>query len=176
MGEILVGTASWTDKTLLQSGWYPPDATTPEERLRYYAIQFPLVEVDSTYYALPAEETARLWARRTPQSFTFDVKAFSLLTCHPTRPAALPKDLRAESDLGKKNLYVRDLDPARVEQVWDRFVSGLLPLSEADKFGAALFQFPRCSRSVSATRITSSSASDGASRSGSRSSSGTERG
>ena len=143
MGDILVGTASWTDKTLLQSGWYPPDVTTPEERLRYYAVQFPLVEVDSTYYALPAEETARLWALRTPRNFTFDVKAFSLLTCHPTRPAALPKDLRAESDLAKKNLYVRDLNPARVEQVWDRFVSGLLPLSEADKFGAALFQFPR---------------------------------
>jgi uncharacterized protein YecE (DUF72 family) len=141
MGEILVGTASWTDKTLLQSGWYPPDVTTPEERLRYYASQFPLVEVDSTYYAPPAEETARLWAERTPQGFTFDVKAFSLLTCHPTRPAALPKDLRVDS--GKNNLYVKDLEPALVEQVWERFVSALMPLWEADKFGAVLFQFPR---------------------------------
>jgi uncharacterized protein YecE (DUF72 family) len=143
MGEILVGTASWTDKTLLKSGWYPPDATTPEERLRYYASQFPLVEVDSTYYATPAEETARLWVERTPPGFTFDVKAFSLLTCHPTRPAALPKDLRVEMEPGKKNLYVHDLDPAVVEQVWERFVSALLPLWEADKFGALLFQFPR---------------------------------
>ncbi|MCW2880014.1 MAG: hypothetical protein JWQ95_4114 [Sphaerisporangium sp.] len=141
MGEILVGTASWTDKTLLQSGWYPPDVTTPEERLRYYASQFPLVEVDSTYYAPPAEETARLWAERTPQGFTFDIKAFSLLTCHPTRPAALPKDLRVDS--GKNNLYVKDLEPALVEQVWERFVSALMPLWEADKFGAVLFQFPR---------------------------------
>jgi len=49
-GTILVGTASWTDKTLLASGWYPDSADTPEKRLAHYATQFPLVEVDSTYY------------------------------------------------------------------------------------------------------------------------------
>ena len=85
MGEIKVGTASWTDKTLLASGWYPADADTPEKRLAYYAKQFPLVEVDATYYAPPAEQTAALWAQRTPPEFTFNIKAFSLLTGHPTR-------------------------------------------------------------------------------------------
>ncbi|GAA0386603.1 DUF72 domain-containing protein [Microbispora corallina] len=143
MGEILVGTASWTDRTLLRSGWYPPDVTTPEERLRYYAGRFPVVEVDATYYALPAEGTARLWAERTPPGFVFDVKAFSLLTGHPTRPRALPADLRASLGEGGGNLYVHDLDPALVEQVWERFVSALLPLREAGRFGAVLFQFPR---------------------------------
>ncbi|BEP16272.1 hypothetical protein acdb102_45830 [Acidothermaceae bacterium B102] len=49
MGEIKVGTASWTDKTLLASGWYPEDAKTPGDRLGFYAEQFPLVEVDATY-------------------------------------------------------------------------------------------------------------------------------
>ncbi|GII54205.1 hypothetical protein Pth03_25940 [Planotetraspora thailandica] len=143
MGEILVGTASWTDKTLLQSGWYPPGVTTPEERLRYYAERFPLVEVDSTYYALPADETARLWAQRTPPGFTFDVKAFSLLTGHPTRPAALPKDLRVESGPETRNLYPRDLDPGRIDQIWARFLAALRPLGEQGKLGALLFQFPR---------------------------------
>ena len=38
MGRILVGTASWTDKTLLESGWYPQDVKTPEQRLAFYAI------------------------------------------------------------------------------------------------------------------------------------------
>src|SRR5262244_2338650 len=66
MGQVRVGTASWTDRTLLASGWYPPEADTPEKRLRCYARQFPLVEVDATYYALPAEQTAPLWAARTP--------------------------------------------------------------------------------------------------------------
>ena len=54
-GNVLVGTASWTEKTLLASrSFYPPAANTPEKRLRYYARHFPVVEVDSTYYALPA--------------------------------------------------------------------------------------------------------------------------
>jgi uncharacterized protein YecE (DUF72 family) len=48
MGEVRVGTASWTDKTLIESGWYPPEADTPEKRLRYYGRQFGLVEVDAT--------------------------------------------------------------------------------------------------------------------------------
>ena len=52
--EVLVGTASWTDKTLLETDWYPPGVKTAEQRLRYYASKFPLVEVDATYYAPPA--------------------------------------------------------------------------------------------------------------------------
>src|SRR2546422_717978 len=66
MGQVRVGTASWTDRTLIESGWYPPEANNPEKRLRYYARQFPLVEVGATYYALPAEQTARTGARGVP--------------------------------------------------------------------------------------------------------------
>ncbi|TDB85979.1 DUF72 domain-containing protein, partial [Micromonospora fluostatini] len=80
MGEIKVGAASWTDRTLLESGWYPATADTPEQRLAWYARRFPIVEVDATYYAPPAERTARLWVARTPAHFTFNIKAFSLLT------------------------------------------------------------------------------------------------
>jgi uncharacterized protein YecE (DUF72 family) len=141
MGEILVGTASWTDKTLLESGWYPEDVTTPEERLRWYAEQFPLVEVDSTYYTPPNERNSQLWAARTPDYFRFNVKAFSLLTQHPTRVAALYKDLRPEVD--KANVYLADLEATVVDEVWERFLSALEPLHEAGKLGALLFQFPQ---------------------------------
>ncbi|MEU1746081.1 DUF72 domain-containing protein [Micromonospora arida] len=140
MGDILVGTASWTDRTLLESGWYPQTADTPEKRLAYYARQFPLVEVDATYYSPPAEATARLWAERTPAGFTFNIKAFSLLTGHPTRVSALYKDLRPETD--KKNVYPDDLPAQSYEEVWTRFLSALDPLVEAGKLGALLFQFP----------------------------------
>ncbi|MCX5116786.1 DUF72 domain-containing protein [Micromonospora sp. NBC_00362] len=140
MGDILVGTASWTDRTLLDSGWYPQTADTPEKRLAYYAKQFPLVEVDATYYSPPAEATARLWAERTPAGFTFNIKAFSLLTGHPTRVSALYKDLRPETD--KKNVYPDDLPAQSYEEVWTRFLSALDPLVEAGKLGALLFQFP----------------------------------
>ncbi len=140
-GELLVGTASWTDKTLLASGWYPEDATTAEQRLAFYAENFPLVEVDATYYSLPSERNSELWAARTPQGFAFDVKAFSLLTQHPTRVAALPKALRPEG--GKARVYARDLPAAAVDEVWDRFLTALAPLHEAGRLGAVLLQFPQ---------------------------------
>jgi uncharacterized protein YecE (DUF72 family) len=128
---------------LIASGWYPPEANTPEKRLRYYARQFPLVEVDATYYALPAEQTAAAWAERTPAGFTFNVKAFSLFTGHPTRVAALPADLRpAAEKSGKDRIYLKDVDPALADQAWQRFLAALQPLREAGKLGALLFQFP----------------------------------
>jgi uncharacterized protein YecE (DUF72 family) len=142
MGDIQVGTASWTDKTLLESGWYPPEVKTAEERLKYYASKFPVVEVDSTYYAPPAERTVGYWRDRTPEGFTFNVKAFSLLTQHPTRPGALYKDLRDKVP-DNKNLYLRDAPEEVTEEVWQRFLSALWPLHEAGKLEALLFQFPQ---------------------------------
>jgi len=143
MGQIRVGTASWTDRTLIESGWYPREASNPEKRLRYYASQFPLVEVDATYYALPAEQTARAWAERTPAGFTFNIKAFSLFTRHPTPVRALPADLReAAGQSGKDRVYLKDVDPAVTEAAWDRFLAALEPLREAGKLGAILLQFP----------------------------------
>ena len=143
MGEIRIGTASWTDRTLLASGWYPRPVDTPAKRLRFYAEHFPLVEVDSGYYAVPAERTATLWAERTPAHFTFNVKAFSLFTQHPTRVAALPADLRpAVEHLGKDTVYLKDVPAEVTDQAWDRFGSALAPLREAGKLGAILLQFP----------------------------------
>jgi hypothetical protein len=69
MGVLRTGTASWTDPTLLAAGWYPDNAGSAEDKLRYYASQFPVVEVDSTYYSMPAERSAQLWVERTPENF-----------------------------------------------------------------------------------------------------------
>ncbi len=140
MGDIKVGTASWTDKTLLASGWYPAEADNAEKRLAYYATQFPLVEVDATYYTPPAEQTVGLWASRTPPGFTFNIKAFSLLTGHPTKVSAIYKDLRPDTD--KQNVYPGDLPAQSYEDIWSRFLSAMDPLVDAGKLGVLLFQFP----------------------------------
>lgn len=146
MSEILVGITAWTEPTLIESGrFYPPFATTAESRLRYYASQFPIVEVDSSYYALPAEKTSGLWVNRTPERFIFDIKAFRLFTQHPTSPSALPRDLREalpQSLRDKRSLYYRDLPPEILAELWQRFESALLPLDSAGKLGVVLFQFP----------------------------------
>jgi len=143
---VLIGTASWTDKTLVSSGaFYPPEAKKPEDRLRFYASRFPVVEVDSTYYYPPTERNAALWSERTPADFTFDIKAYSLLTKHPTRPDSLAEDLRAEvppEGRDKRFLYASHLPDHVVDEVWRRFAEALMPLHSAGKLGAVHFQFP----------------------------------
>jgi uncharacterized protein YecE (DUF72 family) len=143
---VLTGSCSWADKTLVQEGdWYPRKTMSAEERLRYYAAHFPLTEVDSTYYAPPSEQQARLWAERTPAGFRFDVKAYSLLTGHPTRPNSLWKDLREQLPgdvLAKRNIYANHLDSEALDEAWRRFGSALRPLHEAGKLGSVLFQYP----------------------------------
>jgi uncharacterized protein YecE (DUF72 family) len=116
-----------------------------EERLRFYASRFPLTEVDSTYYAPPREQQARLWAQRTPDGFRFDVKAYSLLTGHPTRPQSLWSDLREElpaQTLEKRNVYKHHLSAEALAEAWRRFEAALRPLHEASRLGAVLFQYP----------------------------------
>ena len=146
MGDILVGITSWTEPTLIESGrFYPQEARSAETRLKYYASRFAIVEVDSTYYALPAERTSGLWVERTPANFLFDVKAFRLFTQHPTPPSALPKDIREVIPpqlKEKRNLYYRDLPPEIIKELWYRFERALLPLDSAGKLGVILFQFP----------------------------------
>lgn len=143
MARIKVGISSWTEPTLIKSGWYPAGANTAEERLRYYASKFPIAEIDSTFYAIPNAKTAQLWVERTPKDFTFNAKAYALLTQHPAPPSRLPKDLREK--LGDKtgNVYFKDLGPKDKESVWDRFREGLQPLQDAGKLGAIVFQFPK---------------------------------
>jgi hypothetical protein len=107
---IKVGTASWTDPTLTKSKrFYPPGCSNAEARLRFYASQFPIVEVDSSCYAMPSAPNSVLWAERTPAGFTFNITRRSgflpatrpALTCFRRQPA-LPQN-------GRKNLYYRDV-------------------------------------------------------------------
>ncbi|MGW2229940.1 DUF72 domain-containing protein [Streptomyces formicae] len=131
MDDILVGTCSWTDPALVRSGWYPAGQRDAEGRLRYYAGRFPVVEADSSYYAVPRERVSRMWVERTPDGFTFDVKAFSLLTGHPTRAAVMPDGLSADAR-----------DDGVLDEVWSRFAAGVEPLRRAGRLGSVLFQFP----------------------------------
>ncbi len=142
-GRIRIGTASWTDETLLASGWYPEGVRhNPEARLRYYAQHFDTVEVDSTFYALPRPEVARRWAERTPEGFVFHVKAFSAFTGHGLEAKALPKDLRALLPQGEGHLPQRLVPKEVVEGAWRRFLEGIEPLREAGKLGYLHFGLP----------------------------------
>jgi uncharacterized protein YecE (DUF72 family) len=144
--RILVGSCSWTDPSLIACGrFYPRGVGSAEARLRYYATQFPIVEVDATYYAPPSERNSRLWAERTPDDFVFDVKAFASLTTHHATTDRLPPELRGAlpPELGaKRRLAFSELDAAFLDLVWELHRQALAPLAEAGKLGAVLFQFP----------------------------------
>ncbi|WP_326540481.1 DUF72 domain-containing protein [Pseudorhodoferax sp.] len=140
---ILVGTASWTDKTLIACGrFYPPQAKTAEARLRYYATQFPMVEVDSSYYAMPSVASAAKWAERTPEDFVFSVKAFRLFTGHQTALAVMHRDLQqALATQGQPVVYYQDVAGELRDELWHRFKQTLAPLQQAGKLAAVHFQF-----------------------------------
>jgi len=140
MGRVRVGTCSWTEKTMVGL-WYPKGVTTPEERLRYYATKFGTVEVDSSFYAIPRRQYAEAWVKRTPDDFTFHVKAYGLMTGHEVDERMLAPELRDyayDSTRGR----VRHACPDMVDASFDLFLDAIGPLREARKLGGILMQFP----------------------------------
>jgi uncharacterized protein YecE (DUF72 family) len=121
MAHILIGACSWTD----HAPFYPSTYNTARmrsQRISYYAQFFPLVEVDSTFYAMQPERNFKLWAERTPEHFTFNVKAYGELTWH-------------HRDDDK-----RVVTPSA--ETFERFTAMIQPLRAAGKLGATHFQFP----------------------------------
>jgi uncharacterized protein YecE (DUF72 family) len=144
---VRIGTCSWADTTLTKdTAWYPKKSMKAAERLSYYSSQFPVVEADSTYYFPPTTEMVDGWVDRSPEGFVFDVKAWSLLTGHPTRPHSLWEDLQGEvkpEHRDKKNLYADHLSADAVRECVDRFRHAVQPLHDAGKLGGILLQWPR---------------------------------
>jgi uncharacterized protein YecE (DUF72 family) len=136
---IRVGTCSWADEALSKY-WYPK-GTPPGERLRYYSEHFDTVEVDSTYYRLPAREMVERWAARTPDGFVMHVKAFGVMTRHPVKVEQLPPDLRDEAPKDDRGRVDRPSREFRGE-IFRRFLEALEPLRASGKLGGLLFQFP----------------------------------
>jgi uncharacterized protein YecE (DUF72 family) len=145
--EVRVGTASWTDPTIVKGGvFYPRGTSSAEDRLRYYASQFSVVEVDSSYYSLPEKANAVLWAERTPPGFIFHVKAHALLTGQPSEVARLPEDVTdmlPGALLEKARIYAKDLPLEIHDAIWERFLDAIEPLRRAGRLGGVLLQYPR---------------------------------
>ena len=145
-GAVRIGTCSWTDPTLIESGWYPADvAKKPDERLRFYAERFDLVENDASYYAIPDQKQAKLWVERTPEEFRMNFKAFGTITGHPTDPKRLPKEIKEslpKDALAKRRLYPKDFPKEVLDEIHARFWVGLEPLRKSGKLGAILLQYP----------------------------------
>lgn len=67
-----LGTQGWNYEAWV--GPFYPSGTRSADFLRTYARAFDTVEVDSTFYAVPAERAVEGWAERTPPGFRFALK------------------------------------------------------------------------------------------------------
>lgn len=135
-GRILVGTASWTDPGFVEH-WYPKSMPAAD-RLAWYAEQFELVEVNSTFYAVPDPRMVERWCRNTPDGFIFDVKLHQLLSRHSTVVKLLPPKLqrRAETDAKGKVKLTPEMEGAMIAELL-----GPVKMLEAfGKLGALLLQ------------------------------------
>jgi uncharacterized protein YecE (DUF72 family) len=101
--RILVGTSGWSYKEW-KGSFYPPKLPA-EEMLRFYAGHFPTVEVNNSFYRIPAERVLATWAEQVPEAFRFVLKASRRVT-HNNRLAdgdgSLAYFLRAVNPLGER--------------------------------------------------------------------------
>src|SRR5919112_173291 len=134
VGEIPihVGTSSWADPGFVEE-WYP-DGLPARDRLPYYAERFEGVEVNSTFYAVPAARTVQRWVEATPDGFVFDVKVHRLLSRHSAACNSLPPDLREQARTTPRARV--KLTPELEDALASRMVEAVEPLVAADRFGA----------------------------------------
>jgi uncharacterized protein YecE (DUF72 family) len=136
VGEIVIGTSSWADPGFVEE-WYP-EGLPARDRLGWYAERFSGVEVNSTFYALPAARTVARWAEVTPAGFTFDVKLHRLLSRHSAGEDSLPRDLRSSVRLGPRGRVI--LSDRLEAELCDRTLEALEALCASDKLACLLLQ------------------------------------
>lgn len=140
MGQVRIGTCSWTDRTMVEA-WYPPSVRSPEGRLRHYASYFDTVEADSPYYAIPDPSVTAKWTERTPPGFLFHVKAYGMMTRHPVLERSLPPSMRGLRYRGERGRVVEPSEEM-LDAAFEEFRRGVAPLVDADRLGGVLLQFP----------------------------------
>ena len=137
-GKIRVGTSGWSypsGEGTWKGIFYPEKKPKGFNELAFYAEHFDTVEVNSTFYRVPAIKTTEDWAKRTPEDFEFSLKLFQKFT-HPEM--FLKATGRDPADLDRKDV--------------DEFRAALDPLAQAGKLGALLAQFPASFKNEPASR------------------------
>src|ERR1041385_1898472 len=140
--DIRIGTASWTDPGFVED-WYPAKMPA-SRRLNWYAAHFNYVEVNATFYSIPAMRVVERWCDETPDDFVFDIKLPKLLSRHVMPATFLPPDLRSKFTLKGTNVGLTEKSQ---ELVAKRLLRELQPLFHAKKFGVFLLQMSPSFRS-----------------------------
>lgn len=112
---IYAGLTGWGDHPIV----YSPGSKA-KDKLTDYTGHFPIVELDSSFYAVQPEKNIRKWIAETPDSFQFIVKAYQAMTGH----------LRGENPFDSE------------EEMYEAYIKSIRPLKEAGKLAMVLLQFP----------------------------------
>jgi len=112
---IYIGLTGWGDHNSIY-----PAGIAARDKLQEYAAHFPVVEVDSSFYAIQPKQSVERWVKETPPSFQFVVKAYQGMTGHQ----------RGEIPYQSK------------EEMFQAFLLSIEPFVEAKKLAMVLFQFP----------------------------------
>ncbi|WP_102027248.1 DUF72 domain-containing protein [Salirhabdus sp. Marseille-P4669] len=111
---IHIGLTGWGDHPSLYEG------SSSSNKLSAYASHFPVVEVDTAFYAIQSRNNYEKWVKETPADFSFVIKAFQGLTGHD-------RVKRSEEEFYELLLA---------------YAASITPVMEANKLNAILFQFP----------------------------------
>lgn len=109
---IQIGLTGWSDHDVIPSN--------AKSKLRDYAAHFPIVELDTSFYAIPSEQNILNWMDQTPDNFQFIAKAYGPLTQHARRPE----------------------ETKSIEELFIIFQNRFQPMMNSGKLKTFLFQFP----------------------------------
>ena len=112
---IHVGLTGWGDHPSLYN-----ENTVANKKLVDYSKHFPIVELDSTFYAIQSKKVMDKWTEETPADFQFVVKAYQGITGH--QRGKLPYDSE--------------------EEMFSLFKLSMTSFVEANKLAMVLVQFP----------------------------------
>ncbi|WP_313892904.1 DUF72 domain-containing protein [Psychrobacillus sp.] len=110
---IQIGLTGWGDHPDLYT-------STAREKLQDYSAHFPVVELDTAFYAIPPIKNSLKWLKETPDNFQFVVKAYQGMTGH----------LRGE------------LPYESLDKMFEAYRQSIQPFKEQGKLSMVLAQFP----------------------------------
>ncbi|WP_181348370.1 DUF72 domain-containing protein [Thalassobacillus sp. CUG 92003] len=112
---VEIGVTGWGDHPSLY-----PEKTKPTDKLAVYGSHFPVVEVDTAFYAIQPTKHYYKWIEQTPPNFSFVIKAYQQMTGHD-----------------RSQLTIHE-----AKELVTSYRESIEPVIEAGKLNAVLFQFP----------------------------------
>lgn len=147
--RILIGTSGYSFEDW--KGRFYPDGIRSSDMLSYYASQFPMVEINYTYYRMPSARVTDAMGKKTPADFEFVVKLNRVMTHEnpiigsfiPPKEGEAARHRTGASGVDESNgVREPELPFAELRDSISQFKDGIAPLVDSGKLSVLLAQFP----------------------------------